>query len=147
MKDGSRTAAGVLKDSDTSQSTGISASAMTTKFAVPQPTFCRGVGTAATSGSPSSDVRARGRGSEALDKQDGDDRHADEDQDRDRRPDAQVERVEQVVPGEDRDRPGVVTALGQDEDVVEDPERVQRPAQQRDQDRRPYQRQPDLCEE
>ena len=34
MNDGSSTAVGVLKDSETSQSTGISASAMTTKFAV-----------------------------------------------------------------------------------------------------------------
>src|SRR3984957_5662243 len=107
MKDGSRIAAGVLKDSETIQSTGISASAMTTKFADPQPTFCRGVVTAvAISGSPSSHVRARGRGTEALDKQDCDDRHTDEDQDRDRRPDAQVESVEQVVVAQDRDRPG-----------------------------------------
>src|ERR1700733_4017033 len=146
MKDGSRIAAGVLKDSDTSQSTGISASAMTTKFADPQPTFCWGVVTAAISGSPSSYVRARGRGTEALDKQEGDDRHADEDQDRDRRPDPQVERVEQVVVAQDRDRPGVVGALGQDEDVVEDPERVQRPEQQREQDGRLHQRQRDLGE-
>src|SRR5580704_13489533 len=104
MKDGSRTAAGVLKDSDTSQSTGISASAMTTVFADPQPTFCRAVVTAAISGSPRFDICARGRGPEALDEQDGDDRHADEDQDRDRRPDPQVERVEQVVVAEHRDR-------------------------------------------
>ena len=40
MNDGSRIAAGVLNDSETIQSTGISASAMTTKFAVPQPNFC-----------------------------------------------------------------------------------------------------------
>src|ERR1700688_1459021 len=100
MKDGSRTAAGVLKDSETSQSTGIRASAMTTKFAEPQPSFCRGVVTAAIRGSPPSDIRARRRGAEALDEQDGDDRHADEDQNRDRRPDAQVERVEQVVVAE-----------------------------------------------
>src|SRR3984885_14127530 len=147
MKDGSRIAAGVLKDSEAIQSTGISASAMTTTFAVPQLTFCRGVVvTAAMIGSLRSRVRARGGGAEALDEQDGDDRHADEDQDRDRRPEPQVQRVEQVVPGEDRDRPGVVTALGQDEDVVEDPERVQRPEQQRDQDGRLYQRQRDLRE-
>src|SRR5487761_1700953 len=127
MKEGSRTAVGVLKDSETSQSTGISASAMTTKFAVVQPAFCRGVVvTAAISGSSPFDVRARGRGAEALDEHHGDDRHADEDQDRDRRSDPQVQRVEQVVPGEDRDRPGAVAALGQDEDVVEYPERVQR---------------------
>src|SRR5579859_4733519 len=116
MKDGSRIAAGVLKDSETIQSTGMSASAMTTKFADPQPTFCRGVVTAAISGSPRSRVRARGRGPEALDEQEGDDRHADEDQDRDRRTDSQVERVKQVVVAQDRHRPGVVGALGQDED-------------------------------
>src|SRR5580692_3136645 len=109
MNDGSRIAAGVLKDSETIQSTGISASAMTTKFADPQPNFCRGVVvTAAISGSPRFDVRAGGRGAEALDEQDRDDRHADEDEDRDRRPDPQVERVEQVVVAEDRDRPGVI---------------------------------------
>src|SRR5580700_3497572 len=116
MKDGSRTAAGVLKDSETSQSTGKSASAMTRRFTDPQPTFCRGVVTAAISGSPHFDICAWGRGAEALDVHDGDDRHADEDQDRDRRPDPQVERVEQVVVAEDRDRPGVVGPPGQDED-------------------------------
>src|ERR1700722_9545997 len=122
MNDGSRIAAGVLKDSETIQSTGISASAMTTVFADPQPTFCRVVVTAAAiSGSPRSRVRARGRGPEALDEQEGDDRHANKDQDRDRRPDSQVEGVEQVVVPEHRDRPGVVGARGQDEDVVEDP--------------------------
>ena len=66
MNDGSSTAVGVLKDSETSQSTGISASAMTTKFAVAQPVLWRGV-MAAISGSPLSDVRAGGRGAEALD--------------------------------------------------------------------------------
>src|SRR6266702_4064170 len=134
-KDGSRTAVGVLKDSETSQSTGISASAITTKLAVAQPVLWRGV-MAAISGSPLSDVRARGRGAEALDEQEGDDRDADEDQDRDCRPDAQVQRVEQVVVAEDRDRSGAVGAHGEDVDVVEDPERVQCPEQQGDQDRR-----------
>src|ERR1022692_902694 len=147
MKEGSAMAVGALRDSETIQSTGSSASATTTRFVVPQPTFWRGVVvTAAISGSPLSDVRARGRGAEALDEQEGDDRHADEDQDRDRRTDPQVQRVEQVVPGEDRDRPGVVAALGQDEDVVEDPERVQRTEQQRDQDGRLHQWQRDLRE-
>src|ERR1700733_9770599 len=127
MNEGSRIAAGVLKDSEAIQSTGISASAMTTTFAVPQPTFCRGVVvTAAMIGSLRSRARAWGCGAEALDEQDGDDRHADEDQNRDRRPDPQVQRVEQVVVAEERDRPGVVRPVGQDEDVVEDPERVQR---------------------
>src|SRR5713226_173429 len=74
-KDGSRTAVGVLKDSETSQSTGIRASAMATKFAVPQPVLCRGV-MAAISVSPLSDVGTRGRGAEALDEQDRDDRDA-----------------------------------------------------------------------
>src|SRR5258708_22383085 len=103
MNDGSSTAVGVLKDSETSQSTGISASAMTTKFAVAQPVLWRGVMTA-ISGSPLCDVRAGGRGTEAPDEQEGDNRHADEDQDRDRRPDAQGQRVEQAVVAEDRDR-------------------------------------------
>src|ERR1700730_12534996 len=120
--EGSRTAVGVLKASETSQRTGISASAITTKLVVVQPTLCRGV-MAAITGSPLSDVCARGRGAEALDEQDGDDRHADEDQDRDRGPDPQVERVEQVVVAEDLDRRGAAAALGQDEDVVEDRER------------------------
>src|ERR1700690_930517 len=136
MSDGSRTAAGVLKDSETSQSTGISASAITTKLAVPQPNFWRGVVTAAISGLPLPDVRAGGRGAEALDEHEGDDRHADEDQDGYRRPDAQVERIEQVVVAEDGDRAGVVVAGREDEDAVEDAERVQHPEQQRDQDGR-----------
>src|ERR1700749_3064331 len=107
MKEGPRTAGGVLKDSETSQSTGISASAMTTKFAVAQPVLWRGV-MAAISGSPLSDVCAGGRGAEALYEQEGDDRDTDEDQDGDRRPDAQVQCVEQVVVAEDRDRPGAI---------------------------------------
>src|ERR1700688_2733967 len=100
MNEGSRTAVGVFKDSETSQSTGISACAMTTRFAVSQPARRWGVITA-ISGSPLSEIRAGGRGAEALDEDDRDDRHADEDQDRDRRPDAQVQRVEQVVVAED----------------------------------------------
>src|SRR6516165_9297997 len=137
MKDGSRTAAGVLNDSETIHSTGISASATTTTFAVPQPIFCRGVVvTAAMAGLPPSRVRAGGGGAEALDEHGGDDDDADKDQDRDRGPDPQVQRLEQVVPGEDRHRFRAVVALGQDEDVVEYPERVQRPEQQRDQDGR-----------
>src|SRR5580704_19269284 len=126
MNDGSRTAVGVLKDSESSQSTGISARAMTTKFAVSQPVRCRGV-IAAISRSPLSQGRAGGRGAEALDEDDRDDRHADEDEDRDRRPDAQVQRVEQVVVAEYRHRGGAVVAAGQDVDVVEDAEGVQRP--------------------
>src|SRR5580704_5670503 len=145
MKEGSRTAVGVLNDSETSQSTGISASAMTTRFVVAQPALRAGV-MAAISGSPLSDVRAGGRGAESYDVNDGDDRDADEDQDRDRRPDAQVQRVEQVVVAEDRDRSGAVAALGEDVDVVENPERVQGPEQQGDQDRRLHQRQRDLRE-
>src|ERR1035438_6738875 len=125
MKDGSRIAVGVLNDSETSQSTGIIARAMTTKFAVPHPIFCRGVVvTAAITGSPVSEVAAWGRRAEAPDEQEGDDRHTDKDQDGDRRPDAQVQRVEQVVVTQDRDRAGVISPAGQDVDVVEDPERV-----------------------
>src|SRR6266699_3367799 len=96
MKEGSRTAAGVLKDSETIQSTGISASATTTTFAVPQPAFWRGVVvTAAMTGSPLFDVRAGGRGAEALDEYGGDDHHTDEDQDGDRGPDPQDRRFHQ----------------------------------------------------
>src|SRR5260370_12967203 len=141
-KEGSRTGVGVLKASETSQSTGIRASAMTTKFVVPQLTLWRGVVTA-ISESPLSDVRAGGRGAEALDEHDRDDRHADEDEDRDRRADPQFQRAEHVVVHTDRDRPGVISPGGQDEDVVEDPERVQRPEQQRDLDRGLHQRHPD----
>src|SRR5579875_2544600 len=113
MNDGSRIAAGVLNDSDASQSTGISASAMTTKFAVVQPTFCRAVVlTAAISVSPLIDVGAGGCGAEQPDEHEGDDRHADEDQDRNRRSDPQVERVEQVVVPEHRHRARVVSAVG-----------------------------------
>src|SRR5450631_3929620 len=163
MNEGSRTAAGVLNDSETSQSTGIRASATTTKLAVPQkdfwatvvpwpPPFRRRlvvtpavwpgvVVTVATSGSPLPDVGAGGRGAEALDERERDDRDADEDEDRDRGPDPQVQGIEQVVVAQERDRPGVVGPGGQDEDVVEDPEGVQRPEQQRDQDGRLHQRQ------
>src|SRR5437667_9353351 len=141
----SPSARSIVNSGVTSPITGISASAMTTKFAVAQPVLWRGV-MAAISGSPLSDVRAGGRGAEALDEQERDDRDADEDQDRDCRPDAQVQRVEQVVIAEDRDRPGAVGAQGEDVDVVENPERVQCPEQQGDQDRRLHQRQRDLRE-
>src|ERR1700738_4480185 len=107
-------AAGVLKDSEASQSTGISASTITTVFAVPQPTFCRGVVrvvVTAISGLPLPDVRAWRSGAEAFDESECDDRHADEDENRDRGPDPQVQRVEQVVVGGDRDRPGAVGSL------------------------------------
>src|SRR5258708_10501933 len=93
-KEGSRTAVGVLKASETSQSTGIRASAMTTKFVVPQLTLWRGLMPAITE-SPLSDARAGGRGAEALDEHDRDDRHADEDGDRDRRAEPQVQSAEQ----------------------------------------------------
>src|SRR6185437_15350386 len=136
MKVGLSTAAGVLSDSDTIQSTGIRASAMTTKLAIPHPVFWRGVEITAMSASPLSDIRAGGGGAEALDEDHRDERDADEDQDRDRRSDPQVESVEQVVVTEDRDRPGAVVAGGQDVDLVEDPERIQRPEQQGDQDGR-----------
>src|SRR6202012_3679276 len=147
MNDGSSTAVGVLNDSETSQSTGISASAMTTKFATPQPTFCRGVVvTAAIGDSPASGICARGRGPEASDEDDGDDGDADEDEHRKGRDDPQVERVEQVVVAQDRPGSGVVGSGGQDVDVVEDPERVERPEQQRDQDGRLHQGQRDFGE-
>src|SRR5258708_12612914 len=60
-KEGSRTAVGVLKASETSQSTGIRASPMTTKFVVPQLTLWRGVVTA-ISESPLSHLPPRGPG-------------------------------------------------------------------------------------
>src|ERR1700749_2471537 len=145
MNDGSSTAVGVLKDSETSQSTGISASAMTTNFAAAQPVLWRAV-MAAISGSPLSDVCAGGRGAEALDEQEGDDRDADEDQDGDRRPDAQVQRPEQVVVPQDRHRVGAVAPRCQDVDIVEYPERIKRPEQQRHQDGRFHQRQRDTDE-
>src|SRR6202012_1052494 len=102
MNDGSKIAVGVLNDSETSQRIGINARAMTTKFATPQPAFCRGGVIAAMSGSPLPDVGAGGRGANAPDEESGDDRHADEDKDRDGRADAEVQRVEQVVVTEDR---------------------------------------------
>src|SRR6516225_4190658 len=91
--------------------------------------------------SPSSCRRAGYRRAEEPDEDEGDDRDGDEDQDGDRRPDAEVQRPEQVVVPQDRYRVGAVAAAGQDVDVVEDPERVQRPEQQRDQDGRFHQRQ------
>src|ERR1039457_1287958 len=98
-------AVGVLKDSETIQSTGISASATTTTLMVPQLTFWRGVVvTAAITRSPLSDVGTWGRRTEALDEHGRDDHHADEDQDGDRGSDAQVQRVEQVVTAKNRNR-------------------------------------------
>src|SRR5581483_1119428 len=123
---------GSLKDNDTIHSTGISASTIATVLASPQPAFCLAV-VAIFATSPSR-RRARYRRAEALDEQEGDDRDADEDENRDRRPDAQVQRGEQVVVAEDGHRARAMATRGQDEDVVEHPERVERPEQQRDQD-------------
>src|SRR5690242_11607687 len=97
--------AGFLKDCETIQRTGMSTSRITTMFAVIQPDFCLVV--AAISIHPS---RARRRGAEEPDEDEGDDRDAYEDQDRDRRPDAQVQRPEQVVVPQDRHRVGAVVA-------------------------------------
>src|SRR6516162_5098139 len=93
-----------------------------------------------SSGHVSSSLRARRRRAEDPDVDEGDDRHADEDQDGDRRPDAQVQRPEQVVVPQDRHGVGAVAARGQDVDIVEYSERVEGPEQQRHQDGRFHQR-------
>src|SRR5260370_39800900 len=87
-------------------------------LAVPQLNFWRVVVTA-ISASPSS-LRGTWHGrAEPPDEHERDDRDADEDQDGDRRPDAQVQRREQGVVAEDRDRVGPVAAPGPGEAVVE----------------------------
>ena len=82
----------------------------------------------------------------ALDEEDGDQDHADEDQDRDGRAEPEVHPVDEDVVAR-------IDALGaesaarlNDEDVVEYSERVERPEQQRDEDRRLHQRQRDAEE-
>src|SRR5262245_19831945 len=137
MKLGSVIAAGVLNDRDTIQSTGMSASAITTKSVAPQPIRCRAVVAAISVPPPflcevpSSlpEIRSGSGGAEALDEDGRDDRDADQDQDRHRRPDPEVEPGEQVVVVEDRHRVGAVRTAGEDEDVVDYPERVQRSEQ------------------
>src|ERR1700759_3800501 len=96
QNDGPVTAAGVLNDSETSHSPGITAMRTPSRLAAIQPARWRGV-RAAIRPSPRSVVGAGGGGAEPEDEDCRDDRHADEDEDRDGRPDAQVERVEQVV--------------------------------------------------
>ena len=76
----------------------------------------------------------------SLDEQEGDDPGGDEDQHRHRRTDAEVEPPDEVAVGEHRHRAGLVRPAGQDEDVVEHPERVQGAEQQRHQDGRLDQR-------
>ena len=87
--------------------------------------------------------RRSGAGAEALDEHERDDAHEHEQQHRNRRPQTEVEAGEQGVVVEHRDRLGAVGALVEDVDRVEDPERVERAEQQRDEDRRLHQRQRD----
>jgi hypothetical protein len=79
-------------------------------------------------------------GAEAFDEHRRDDRHHQEQQDRNRGAKSQVEPVEQRVVVQHRDRLGPVRALVEDVNRVEDPEGIERAEQQRDQDRRLHQR-------
>src|SRR5262249_44267631 len=120
---GSVVAVGVLNDRDTIQSTGMSASAITTRSAPPQPIRCRTVLAAISVPPPflcevpSSlpDVRSGSGGAEALDEDGRDDRDADQDQDRHRRPDPEVEPGEKGFVVEDRHREGAGRTAGADE--------------------------------
>src|SRR5215218_5238839 len=127
---------GFLSDSDAIQTTGIRAYSRTTRMPMPQSP--RSLLVWVTSGLPS---LLGGAGPERLHEEDGDQDHADEDQDRDRRAEPDVDPVDQDVVAEDRHALGVESASRLDDvDVVEDPERVERPEQERDQDRRLHQR-------
>ena len=132
---------GSLNDSDTIQSTGMSASRITTMLAVPHPTFClvggghqllRSVPGAAAP-NPLMNRNAMIATQMKISTEMAE-------------PMPEVQGGEQVVVAEDRHRAGVVATAGQDEDVVEDPERVQRAEEQRDQDRRLHERQGDAHE-
>src|SRR3954471_17871867 len=98
MKLPSVTVAGDLNDSITIHRTGNRAKTRTTKSAVPQPrirfVFARSIRSRLS----------RAACAEALDKDDRDDQHADEDQHRHRRAQAEVESVEQLVVAQDRHR-------------------------------------------
>src|ERR1700761_1826945 len=133
---------GGFSEIDSSHSTGISANSRTSVIAIAHseyslaPTFI--------SSAPRSaflDLDA-----EAFDEQRGEQHHTEEDQDRDRRADAQVESVDQLFEAEDRHRFGVLRAVGHDEDRVEDARGLEHPEEHRDEDRRFHQRQRDLHE-
>src|SRR6516165_10890076 len=117
-------------------STGINAY-ITTKASTTTQNVARRARSAPTEITP-----GRGR-AEHLDEDQRDNPHATEDQHADRRTQPHVETLEKVVVAQDRHRPGVVVARGQHVDVVEDPECVQRPEQQRHHDRRLDDRQHD----
>src|SRR5438067_9004272 len=132
---------GSLKDSATIHHSGKRTQRMMTTSAMPQAVLSLRVTTSAMS-----HLRSRYGGAEEFDVEEGDETHRDEDQHRDRGSQAQVEIGEQVVVGEDRDRPRLVLPLGQYVDVVEYPEGVQGPEQQRHQDGGLHQRQDYLGE-
>src|SRR5918999_3741020 len=134
-----------LNDRLTIHSTGTSAYSSTNVLATAHLLFAAPVVATAMSAPPLG-VRARRGGAEQLDEDEGDQRDGDEDEHADRRPDAEVERPEQVVVTQHRDRSGAVRATGEDVDVVEDAERVERAEEQRHEDRGLHHRQDDLRE-
>src|SRR4051794_35165154 len=107
---------GGFSESDSSQRTGISANSRTSVIAIVHSEYSLAPTFISASPRPSFfDFHA-----EAFDEQEGDAEHAEEDQDRDRRPDAQVQSVDQLFEAEDRHRFRVLRAVGHDEDRVED---------------------------
>src|SRR3954447_3003333 len=98
MKLPSATVAGDLNDSITIHSTGNSAKTRTAKSVTPHPRI-RFVSVRRISSPLPWPARAQ-----ALDEDERDDHHADEDQHRDRRPQPEVEPVEQLVVAQDRHR-------------------------------------------
>src|SRR6476620_7511342 len=134
----SATVAGVLSDSEMIHRTGNRPNTRTTTSAATHRPILR---------SMSAPLPGRLQ-AEALDEEHGDDRHADEDQHGYRRAQPEVQLVEQLVVAQDGDRLDipVLTRVGQDVDRVEDPERVERAEQQRDEDGNLHERDRDLPE-
>src|ERR1700721_536411 len=109
---------GGFSEIDSSHSTGISANSRTSVIAIAHseyslaPTFI--------SSAPRSaflDLYA-----ESFDEDGGEQHHSEEDQDRDRRSDAEVQSVDQLFEAEDGHRFGVLRAVGRDEDGGEESE-------------------------
>src|ERR1700755_1728836 len=90
---------GGFSEIDSSHSTGISANSRTSVIAIVHSEYSRAPTFISASRSPFFALHA-----EAFDEEGGEQHHTDEDQDRDRRADAQVEAVDQLFEAEDRHR-------------------------------------------
>src|SRR6478609_5922913 len=141
MKRWSMISLGGFNEIEISHSTGISADSSTSTMAMLQRLYSRVPCLISASRSA-----FLGLDAQALDENERDQYDEEEDQHRDRRAEAEVEPVDQLVEAEDRDRFGVLGAAGHDEDRVEDAEGLEGAEENRDQDRRLHQRQGDADE-